>query len=115
MLKVPFGMLFAERVDQITQDTQTPEYDETEQISFVTDASGVRVPFVSECLTIPGTVTFTKVRAEESDTDYTYAHMSGTESFTFVRTETTDTDPTDDRSDLGTATKVRAEEEYTLF
>ncbi len=92
MLKVPFGMLFAERVDRTEQDVPNPEYDETEQISFITNASGVRVPFVSECWDMSGTVSVSSVRAEE-----------------------TDTDPTDDRSDLGTTTKVRAEEEYTLF
>lgn len=96
---LPFGVRFEEPARQGC-DIPAPLYDEASCVSLLTLPSGRTVPFVEADLL--GTETFTRVRAESSDTDPEDDHRVdcrglGTETFTCVESEGTDTDPEDDR------------------
>jgi len=115
---LPFGVRFEEPARK-AGNTPKPVYDEGACISLLTLPSGKTVPFVEADLL--GTETFTRVRAESSDTDPEDDHARlqgmGTSTVTEVRAESTDTDPEDDHRAachaLGTETVTLIESEGT--
>ena len=116
----PFGMLFEEQAPEMPLNILIPEYDAHIALSFITDEMGRQVPFVENGCVAMATQTFTnvkkettdadpgrpstllpglptgtetKIRAEETDSDYhPWLAKMQTQTFTEVKKEATDTD-----------------------
>lgn len=71
--KFPFGLLFEEIPQAAADVSLQPQYNEEEAISYVNDASGTPVPFVTYAAMMMGvttTNTSTKADADPTDTDW---------------------------------------------
>lgn len=114
-MSIPFGLLY-EEVAPNPREIFHPTYDEMEDLSFLEDGQGRRIPFV-EFGNDFGTQTETYVYRESTDTDPGDDHSNvvvlATETSTAVKAETTDTDPEEDntqssrRFGIDTVTAIR--------
>jgi hypothetical protein len=88
---LPFGLQFAEP-QRDGESLPLLVYDETTDLSMITLEDGRRVPFLS-LPALQGTSTFTKVTAEQQDTDASATPASlGTRTQTEVQQEQQDSD-----------------------